>query len=323
MDTLHFMPDAAQHVRGRLKLDERSVSLGADRVRAALAGMHPGVRQWADWSGGGELRGAVTGRSYTEPAGTMSFLAAAMMCRAASNPQLIGRFAYNEALYAQLILNNVLINRLGGPEMRKYVWSVCREVIGVEPNVEPGGRVPAYTLPVVPYLKFATGLGRSWKLVNQTVHGGRIYLQGDKLVRLLRDAITAYIRDRIKKMPQPPVEVPRDIMEWCADRAAPSGGGDVPPCVEKCRSMMDAGENLQHNGRFLLATFFIQTGMDDAAIAAMFQGAPDYSEKTTKYHIGQIRRRGYSVPGCGKVQTNGLCPGCDAVHPTKYKKPAK
>ena len=85
---------------------------------------------------------------------------------------------------------------------------------------------------------------------------------------------------------------------------------------------MNAGENLQHSGRFLLAAFSIHAGMDDDSIAALYEGAPDYNHKITKYHIAQIRRRGYNVPACGWVASNGLCPGCDAPHPTEYRRPA-
>lgn len=85
---------------------------------------------------------------------------------------------------------------------------------------------------------------------------------------------------------------------------------------------MVKGENLPHAGRFLTAAFFIHAGLDNDSIGVMFQGAPDYDSKITKYYIGQIRRRGYSVPGCRWVASNGLCPGCDAAHPTKYRRPA-
>lgn len=316
----HFMPEARAALRGKAELDASDAALGTERLLAALDGVHPGMRRWKVWGSGRAIGGSVGGSEYGDD-GPVSFLAAAMICRKASFPKLTGKFAYVESLYAVHVLNNMMRGYgrpAGSVRPSEALNPLCREVLGTEPGRDDAD----YTIPVPEYLNVAVGLGRSWKLVNQTVHAGMVNVSRDGLVRLLRDAITAYIRERIKSMPDPPVEVPPEITGWCADRAEAAGGGDTPPCVEQCRSRMDAGENLPHNGRFLLATFSAHMGMEDGDIAAMFEGAPDYSEKITKYYIGQIRRRGYSVPSCRWVSSNGLCPGCDARHPTEYKKPA-
>lgn len=317
----HFMPEAGAALRGRTALDESEVALGAERLRAALDGVHPGMGRWGRWSDGRAIGRSAGGGEYGGD-GPVSFLAAAMICRKASFPKLTGKFAYVESLYATHLLNSMMHGYgrpAGGLRQSGVLNPLCREVLGAEPGRDGAG----YTIPVQEYLEVAVGLGRSWKLVNQTVHAGLVSVERDSLVRLLRDAITAYIRERIKSMPDPPVEVPPEISGWCADRAEAASGGDTPPCVEQCRARMDAGENLQHTGRFLLATFSMHAGADDDSIAAMFEGAPDYSPKVTKYHIGQIRRGEYSVPSCRWISSNGLCPGCDAPHPTKYRKPAE
>ena len=347
MVPMHFMPDSAGVIRdmssdnaksipnveplmhgdgsGGARLADRHVLLGAERVRAALAGLHPGMQRWSDWGRRRPIYGMVSNMTYVEPEGTLSFLAASMICRKMSNPKLTGLFAYTEATYAERVLERVVMHRDGGKEGRDRIKSICKEVLGATPDTMPKGGLPIYRLPFVTYMKHTTGLGRKWKLINQTVHDGLVHIDGGTLTRLLRDSITAYIRERIKNMPEPPINAPADIVEWCTSRTEKTdgGGGDMPPCVEQCIAKMNAGENLQHNGRFLLATFSIHAGMDDASIAAFFEGAPDYSAKTTTYHIGQIRERGYYVPSCQKIASNGLCPGCDATHPTKYKKPAK
>lgn len=168
-------------------------------------------------------------------------------------------------------------------------------------------------------------MGRRWKLVNQDVHAGLVSVEADGLVRLLRDATTGYIRERIdgmrKKGLPPGVGVPPDIIRWCAAQGTGPAIGDTPPCVKRCRDTMDRGENLPHAGRFLVAAYFVHGGLDDQTIGGMFAGAPDYDPKVTAQQISQIRRRGYLVPGCGCAASNGLCPGCDAPHP-KYVAPA-
>ena len=299
----HFMPESAKHVRD---MTPYMAKLGADRLRAALDGMHPGMQKWREWCRGRTISSIILDQEYTEPDGTMSFLAAAMICRKTYNRKLAGRFSYIEAVYAAHILSG----------NRDHIGTVCREVLGSE----PGRDKSRYTIPVHKYMRMAVGLGRRWKLVNRDVYGGVVRIHPNDMIRLLRDAITSYVRTRVTKGPVPPdTVVPPDIAQWCsAHDTAVQPPGMVPPCVAQCRDVMSRGENLVHAGRFLVATYHIYNGMDDDTISQMYEGAPDYDPKTTSYHIRQIRRRGYGVPGCGWITSNGLCPGCDAAHPTKY-----
>lgn len=322
--TLHFMPEAARNVRGITEPDESVLELGADRVRAAMAGIHPGSPQWAGWSAGRRLGGAVLDGEYVEPEGTASFLLAAMICRKASNPKLTGRFAYIEAVYARRVLEGATRPGAGTVSLLSAnattdMYPVCEEVLGARPGSD--GRY--FTLQAGTYLSLAVGLGRTWKLVNQVVRGGMVYVDRGDLLRLLRDAITAYIRQRVVAMPPPPVQVPPDVAGWCESQVSTAIGGDMPPCAEGCRAVMDRGENLSHPGRFFLANFLIHAGEDDETIAEKFVGAPDFDRRITLSQIRQIRGQGYPVPSCQWVDTNRLCPGCDAPHPTKYKKPEK
>lgn len=341
MATLHFMPEAADHVRGMDRLDGHTLMMGADRVRAAMNGVNPATGMWAGWSDGRAIGDAVLGGKYVEPEGTASFLAAALICAKAANPKLTGKFAYTEAVYAKHVLEEAVVRRRGrassllAADPACDLDAVCREILGVEPGADAG----TYTLPVGAYLKLATGLGRSWKLVNQAVNAGLVSVEPDDFVRLLRDAITAYIRKRItgmkglwtasgrpsargRRQPPPNIEVPADIAEWCARMVESPPAGDAPPCVEQCCSQMDKGINLQHDGRYLVAAFYIHAGEDDDTIGGRFTGAPDYNANITGYQIRQIRGRGYGVPSCRWVASRGLCPGCAAAHPTRYKKPA-
>ena len=332
MATLHFMPEAAGMVRGVTRLDGHTILMGTERVRAALDGMHLGTGRWAGWSAGRAIGDIVLDSEYMEPEGTASFLAAALICSKTANRRLADRLAYTEALYATHIIDGMVGRQrrprslLDGRRPAGGLDMVCREVLGIEPDA---GR---FTIPIPQYLRMAVGLGRTWKLVNQVVDAGLVRVDPGDFVRLLRNAITAYIRERITGMreiwtgghtrrPPSDIEVPPDIAGWCERRAEVAIRGDTPPCITQCHSQMEQGVNLPHTGRFLVATYHIHAGMDDHAIGELFTGAPYYNQKTTSYHIGQIRRRGYLVPGCRWVASNGLCPACDAPHPTRYRRP--
>lgn len=240
MSTLHFMPDAAAHIRGMDKLDDTSLQSGADRVRAALYMVHPGSGAWAGWSAGRAIGRMVLDREYIEPEGTVSFLAGAMICRRAADPRLTVRYAYAEALYATRIIHTMLAkprlsaSLLAGGAPAGDLDAVCREVLGVK----PGRDGEMFTISVPQYLDMAVGLGRRWKLVNQTVHRGLVHIVGDDLVRLLQDAITAYIRNHLVQMRPPPVKVPPDIEEWCSRRAETRSEATRRPAwsnaVERC-----------------------------------------------------------------------------------------
>ncbi len=297
------MPESAIHMKGKTEIN---IDLGVERVRAAIAGMHPGIHDWERWAKNRAIEEIILDRRYMEPEGTESFLAAVILCRRMNNHKLIGRFSYTEALYSIHMMQ----------ERNVDITPICREVLGSEPGSDKG----LYTLHVSQYLPLAVGLGNTWKLINQHVNKGFVHLEPDKFLRLMRDAITRYIRNRIEKMTRlPPIEVPPDITEWCEYNKVIKSG-DTPPCITKCLDMISQGGNLSHSGRFLVAAYYLNTGIDIPDISDLFQGAPDYNKKITEYHINQIKRSGYKVPGCSWVRSNTLCPGCSATHPTKYTK---
>ncbi len=306
---IHWMPEAAEHVRNMQDIPKESLRTGADRIRAALDGMHPATARWDAWSKGLPISSIMYNHKYMEPEGTLSFLVAAMMCKKTGNRRLVGRFAHNEAVYASHLMY----------DDAQLTGAVFGEVAGIK----PGRDGALYTIPVPDYIHLAVGLGVSWKLVNQDVYGGLVHLGKRDYVRLIRDSAAAYIRNRIMNIQNMPdtVQVPSDVQQWCEQQAPMIDVGDEPPCVAQARATMNRGENLSHSGRLLVATYAIHTGLDDDTINDMFTGAPDFNPRITKYQVRQIRAVQYKVPGCRWVERNHLCPGCNAIHPTKYRKP--
>lgn len=305
---IHWLPEAAENVRDIYDIPQEVLVYGTDRLRAALDGMHPATKRYRAWCQDKPISRITHGNRYIEPAGTMSFLAAAMIIRKVGDIRLAGKFAYNEVTYTSYMLHDddAGLNR------------VFSAMFGVTPDKADG----LYTIPISRYLHLAAGLGASWGLINQICHTGLIYLNKSSYIRLIRDSAVLYLKNRIMKMQTlPSICIPDDIQEWCAAHVAQDyTTGDEPPCVTECCMIMNRGENLTHAGRLLVATYMIHAGADDDTISTLFVGAPDYNKTITSNQLRQIRSRGYDVPGCRWIQRNNICPGCNASHPTRYKK---
>src|SRR5207249_734425 len=86
----------------------------------------------------------------------------------------------------------------------------------------------------------------------------------------------------------------------------------MPPCVRHLIDSLDEGKNVQHMGRFTLASFLLNIGTGEEDVVKLFKPATDFSEKMTRYqveHIGGKRggRTKYTCPMCTTLKTHGVC----------------
>ncbi len=97
-----------------------------------------------------------------------------------------------------------------------------------------------------------------------------------------------------------------------------------PPCMDKLYSDLSSGVNLPHMARFDLATFLVNIEMPHPDIITLFSKAPNYDERTTRYHVdnlsGKTSGKKYSAPSCAKVREHGLCISrtCNVMHPLQF-----
>ena len=183
-----------------------------------------------------------------------------------------------------------------------------------------------YGIPVAGYIRASIGIsGGSWKLVNQKVHGGMVFLTQRQLVRLLEERTRLYIVRLLGSVTGVPQSqyindaAGRLAAEYPqAERQAGSAPNPAsyPPCITHAVESLERNENLSHAGRFLLGSYMIRIGRDMDGIVPYFAGAPDYDERVTRYQLGQIANRGYMCPSCDKVRSSNLCyeaPECAGV----------
>lgn len=199
-----------------------------------------------------------------------------------------------------------------------------------------------YKLHFTHYLKNAAHMHKAeWKLVNQIIEKGYVYLNRDKVARLLQEEIRARVEKRLdiaelKNLPedinlianklnllaqeiigQEAEEMPKEVTQSA-----------FPPCIVDLIAEASQAHHLSHIGRFTLTSFLINIGMTPEAVNEFYKTFSDYNERLTRYQIEHIAgERGsatkYTAPQCSVLQTHGVCKNRDDLcrriyHPIKY-----
>jgi DNA primase large subunit len=192
------------------------------------------------------------------------------------------------------------------------------------------------------YLKNAAHMhGSEWKLVNQIMDKGMVYLNKDKVVRLLQEEIKRRVEKRldvseIKNLPEEITAIAEGLMKLAQeimgqeieDMPKVVVQAAFPPCINALYADAAQAHHLSHIGRFTLTSFMVNIGMTPEGLNDMFKTFSDYNERLTRYQIEHIAgERGsgtkYTCPQCSVLQTHGVCKNRDELcrhiyHPLKY-----
>ena len=194
------------------------------------------------------------------------------------------------------------------------------------------------------YLKNAAHMhGSEWKLINQILDKGRVYLNKEKVVRLLQEEVKHRVEKRIdaseiKNLPEEITAIAEDLMKLSQEIM----GQEIeempkvviqsafPPCINALYADAAQSHHLSHIGRFTLTSFLVNIGMTPEGLNDMFKTFSDYNERLTRYQIEHIAgERGsgtkYTCPQCSVLQTHGVCKNRDELcrriyHPLGYYK---
>jgi len=176
-----------------------------------------------------------------------------------------------------------------------------------------------FKIKISDYLKRANEFNEvEWKLINRAVNNGYVYLDGYETVRLIRSEIYNLMYNRIKEMSlnQIPYQITVNA-KLIIKKLTPSiktlhQAKDLPPCIKNALELLNKNENLPHSARFMLATYMLYTGKSVDEVVLLFQNAPEYKEKITRYQVEHLAgKKGsqtkYSVPTCSKLANENLC----------------
>ncbi len=181
-----------------------------------------------------------------------------------------------------------------------------------------------------------------WKLVNQDLKDGDVYLKKKKFIRLLKEKVFSSIHgdlprpvsDIILKTFDRQMEEIREVLEDTRTELVDLDLGEVedelfPPCIKNLLAAQKEGHNLSHEARFALTAFLRKVGLSEEEIISYFQEAPDFDRELASYQIehiiGEISGTEYTPPGCALMRTNGICIDPDSLceqewmnHPLTY-----
>jgi DNA primase large subunit len=194
------------------------------------------------------------------------------------------------------------------------------------------------------YLKNAAHMhGSEWKLVNQIMDRGMVYLNKDKVVRLLQEEVKNRVEKRldVSEIKNLPDEITL-IADGLTKLAQEIMGQEIeempkvvvqaafPPCINALYTDAAQAHHLSHIGRFTLTSFLVNIGITPEGLNDMFKTFSDYNERLTRYQIEHIAgERGsgtkYTCPQCSVLQTHGVCKNRDDLcrwiyHPLAYYK---
>jgi len=199
-----------------------------------------------------------------------------------------------------------------------------------------------YKLHFTHYLKNAAHMHKAeWKLVNQIIDKGYVFLNKDKVARLLQEEIRARIEKRLdiaelKNLPED-INLIANKLNMLAEEIIGQETEEMPKevtqsafpaCIVYLIQEASQAHHLSHIGRFTLTSFLLNIGMSAEAVNEFYRTFSDYNERLTRYQIEHIAgERGsatkYTAPQCSVLQTHGVCKNRDGLcrkiyHPLKY-----
>lgn len=256
----------------------------------------------------------------------LTFLVSLIMVKSISLEPVLKKFALAEARRAEKFLTEDL-KRQSETQRRSLFAKIFDDLFKLKIDVAGDGRL--FKVRVADYLSRSSHFHeQEWKLINRLVSGGYVYLDADETVRLVRNELSVLIYEKVKAMTLP--TLPQAIKSKADDlrtKLAPRyeyrarAVTEYPPCVYHALEVMGRGENLPHSARVMLATYMLAIGKPVDEIVTMYENAPDFNEKITRYQVEHLAgmkgsRTKYSVPSCDKLRNENLCfatAECDGI----------
>ena len=188
---------------------------------------------------------------------------------------------------------------------------------------------PPWRMHFADYLTVAPLWEDDWKLIQQPLARGWLPLKDAQLAALCRHGLTQRIQAELEAEMEKPVhdEIREPLQEyldvlgpllaearkdWNTGDFGPVQDALFPPCIQTIFEDMASGKMITHHARFAIASFLATIGMTADDIQTYFATIPNFDPDKSRYQIthiaGEQGVEKYTPPGCGTMQTNGVCP---------------
>ncbi len=184
-----------------------------------------------------------------------------------------------------------------------------------------------YELHFIDFIKYAKNFStEDFMLINQVLNKGKVLLQRDRFIKILREAfVDKFVEDvekskeysdLLKRYLRRELDEIRNLKDEYISKYTPIEFGSVetdafPPCMKSIMAKISDGVNVSHQARFSLVAFLHRIGMKEEEILKVFASVPDFKRDLTIYQIrhitGKISGKEYSVPKCATMRSYGLC----------------
>ncbi|TMI36867.1 hypothetical protein E6H25_01575 [Candidatus Bathyarchaeota archaeon] len=283
-------------------------------------------------------KGQVSNDSISESTEILSFPVSNLILGLVGEERARRRFALAEAKRAYELLRQETPEKIEHIASKTFGWKLKRL------DVRLVRRFYDFAVNLTDYLHNSIHLREPrWSLSNRVMDQGFVYVTREEAARLIEEEVRARILERSSR---PPGEIPRQlgsrverarglVIKWLGvpthyELPSVPMPEAMPPCVRHLIDSLNEGKNVQHMGRFTLASFLLNIGTGEEEIVKAFKPATDFSERMTRYqveHIGGRRggRTKYTCPMCTTLKTHGVCykPDelCDTIrNPLSYYK---
>jgi DNA primase large subunit len=247
-----------------------------------------------------------------------TFLISLIMMKYIGEDSAIKKFSLLEAIRVERFLISDLLKEKDLRKKNLIISKIFRELFHLDVELDAKNK-NLFKMNISDYLQRATPFNEvEWKLINRAVNNGYVYLDGDETVRLIRYEIYTLMYNRITNMNI--TKIPEQIKLHATlvkNKLTPSIKyerriSDLPPCIKKALELLNKSENLPHSARFMLATYMLSIGKSVDEVVLLFQNAPDFNEKITRYQVEHLAgKKGsytkYTVPSCSKLVNENLC----------------